>query len=46
MNTSISLAVLSLFAFGIGSFLWQGAGAKQAYAPSYMIVEGLTFTLI
>ena len=46
MNTSISLAVLSLFAFGIGSFLWQVAGANQAYAPSYMIVEGLTFALI
>ena len=46
MNTSTSLAVLSLFAFGIGSFLWQVAGANQAYAPSYMIVEGLTFALV
>ena len=46
MNTSISLAVLSLFAFGIGSFLWQVAGANQAYAPSYMIVEGLTFAAV
>ena len=46
MNTSMSLAVLSLFAFGIGSFLWQVVGANQAYAPSYMIVEGLTFALV
>ena len=46
MNTSISLAVLSLFAFGIGSFLWQVAGVNQAYAPSYMIVEGLTFAMV
>ena len=46
MNTTISLAVLSLFAFGVGSFLWQVAGANQAYAPSYMIVEGLTFAVV
>ena len=46
MNTSISLAVLSLFAFGIGSFLWQIAGVNQVYAPSYMIVEGLTFVMV
>ena len=46
MNTSISLAVLSLFAFGVGSFLWQVAGANQTYAPSYMIVEGLTFAFV
>ena len=46
MNTSIWLAVLSLFAFGVGSFLWQVAGANQTYAPSYMIVEGLTFAFV
>tara|TARA_B100000029_G_scaffold133977_1_gene128143 strand:- start:14670 stop:15086 length:417 start_codon:yes stop_codon:yes gene_type:complete len=46
MNISISLAVVSLFAFGVGSFLWQVAGANQVYAPSYMIVEGLTFAAV
>ena len=46
MNTSIWLAVLSLFAFGVGSFLWQVAGTNDAYAPSYMIVEGLTFAVV
>ena len=46
MNTSISLIVLNLFAFWIGSFLWQVAGSSQASAASYMIGEGLTFALI
>ena len=45
MNIPIMLAILSLFGFGFGSFLWKIAGANQVYGPSWMIVEGLTFAL-
>ena len=46
MNVSVVLAVVSLFAFGVGSFVWQIVGAKQVYAPSYMIVEGIVFAFV
>ena len=46
MNIPITLAILALFGFGFGSFFWKVAGANQAYAPSYMIIEGLTFALV
>ncbi len=46
MNAPIMLAILGLFGFGFGSFLWKVAGANQVYGPSWMIVEGLTFAIV
>ena len=46
MNILIMLAILALFGFGFGSFLWKIAGANQVYGPSWMIIEGLAFALV
>ena len=45
MNTPITLAILALFSFGIGSFFTKVAAVHQAYSPSYIVVASL-FTCI
>ena len=46
MNTAVMLAFLALVCAGGVQFFSKVAGANQAYGPSYMIAQALTFALV
>ena len=46
MNTPIMYAMVGFFGFGLANFFWKVAAANNSYGPSYIVVEGLAFTLV
>jgi uncharacterized membrane protein len=39
-------AMVGFFGFGLANFFWKVAAANNTYGPSYIVVEGLAFTIV
>ena len=46
MNTPVMYAMVGFFGFGLANFFWKVAASNNSYGPSYIVVEGLAFTLV
>ena len=46
MNIPILLALLALITGGVVRFFWKFGAVNEAYGPSFLLVQGLGFSLV